>query len=201
MAVYSSGKKGRKSNLRHIFKDDCHQKWYLRSVTGTCWWADWANTKQTAIWERCPWYVRWDKPGASAAPFVFQKGGNGRIPHITMCIGSNWASSLLFYREQLEVNRQPLTVSFNGGGGSSVNNTAAWLSQFMTSNLFLADSGCEYTPSTWSGFFHCMCEYLPILKAADSGDTPCVSSHSKHMSSHVWFGGEKHLQMSDLQQV
>lgn len=116
MAVYSSGKKGRKSNLRHIFKDDCHQKWYLRSVTGTCWWADWANTKQTAIWERCPWYVRWDKPGASAAPFVFQKGGNGRIPHITMCIGSNWASSLLFYREQLEVNRQPLTVSFNGGG-------------------------------------------------------------------------------------
>lgn len=32
--------------------------------------ADWINTIQTVISERLTCYVRWDKPGASAAPFV-----------------------------------------------------------------------------------------------------------------------------------
>lgn len=60
------------------------------------------STIPPVIWEQCPCYGRWDRTGASAKLLLFScKGGNGRIPHITMSMGADWVSSLLLLGERL----------------------------------------------------------------------------------------------------
>lgn len=99
-------------------------------------WPRLTGLTQYKLWSGSTSLVMWG--GTSQAPqqlLLFScKGGNGRIPHITMSMGSDLASSLVFYGGQQEGNQQLLTFSL-------MNNTGAWLSQFIITTFL-----CEQWP-------------------------------------------------------